>query len=135
MWNNDTTIEKADDCNWCRQITDFFQYIYSRNPGCIIISNYTIFLLQFLFCKNTANMKECLAALTLLFCYSWNGWLQLELQINSISLERGMITSACFKETHCPWKYWVTSKGSWANHVTTQSYGYKCSFEITLHLK
>ena len=28
-----------------------------------------------------------------------DGWLQLELRINSIPLKKGMTTSACFKET------------------------------------
>ena len=60
------------------------QYIYT-NQGGIIISNYDIFLLQFLFCKNTVNLKECLAAFALLFCYSSNGWLQLEL-LNTLIL-------------------------------------------------
>ena len=31
--------------------------------------------------------------------HSSNGWLQLELRINSIPLKKGMTTSACFKET------------------------------------
>ena len=32
-WNNDTTIEKKDSCNRCRQITDLIQYIHSWNQG------------------------------------------------------------------------------------------------------
>ena len=34
--------------------------------GVFIISNYDIFLLQLLFCKNKANLKECVAAIALL---------------------------------------------------------------------
>ena len=37
--NNDTNIEKMDDCNLRRQITDFFQNIHSSNQGGIKISN------------------------------------------------------------------------------------------------
>ena len=84
QWNKNTTTEKMDGSNCCRQITDFFQYINAWNKGGILINNYDISLLQFLFCKNTVNLKECLAAFALLFCFSSNGWLQLELRINSI---------------------------------------------------
>ena len=79
LWNHkgyvnwvhkDTTIEKMDGCNWCRQITDLFQFIHARNQGGFIINNYDISLLQFLFCKNTVNLKEWVAPLALLFCYS-----------------------------------------------------------------
>ena len=55
LWNSDTSIEKMDRYDWCRQITDFFQYIHSSNEGSIIISNYDISLLQLLFYKNTVN--------------------------------------------------------------------------------
>ena len=104
-WNNDTTIEKMDSCNRCRQITDFIQHIHSWNQGGIIISNYDISLLQLLFCKNTVNLKECLAVIALLFFHSSNGWLQLELQINLIPLKNWMTASDCFKEIQYPWKY------------------------------
>ena len=57
-WNNDTTVEKMDDCNWSCQKTDFFQCIHGLNQGDIIISNYDISLLQFLLCKNTVNLKK-----------------------------------------------------------------------------
>ena len=67
-----------------------------------VSSNYDISLLQFLFCKTTVNLKECLAAFALLFCYSSKGRLQLELGINSIPLKKGMTASACFKETQHP---------------------------------
>ena len=30
---SNATTEKMDSCDWCRQITDFFQYIYSWNQG------------------------------------------------------------------------------------------------------
>ena len=32
-WSNDTTIEKKDSCNRCRQTTDLIQYIHSWNQG------------------------------------------------------------------------------------------------------
>ena len=54
-WNSDTSIEKMDRCDWCRQITDFFQYRHDWNEGSIIISNYYTSLLQLLFYKNTVN--------------------------------------------------------------------------------
>ena len=47
-------------------------------------------VLQFLFCKNTINLEECVAAITLLFCHSLNGWMQLELRVNSIPLKKGI---------------------------------------------
>ena len=28
-WNNTTTIEKIDSCDWRRKLTDFFQYMHS----------------------------------------------------------------------------------------------------------
>ena len=65
-------------------------------------SNYDISLLKFLLCKNTVNLKECVVPFSLLFCYSSNGWLQLELRINSIPLEKGMTASASFRETQYP---------------------------------
>ena len=68
----------------------------------IIISDFDISLLQLLFYKNTVNLKECLAASALLFCYSPNGWLKLELKINLMTLKKEMTASACFKETQYP---------------------------------
>ena len=53
--------KKIDGWNWCRHATDFFQYIHAWNQGGIIISIYDISLLQFLTCKNTINLKECVA--------------------------------------------------------------------------
>ena len=96
-WNNDTAIEKMDGCNWCCQITSFFQYIYALNQGGTIISNYDTSLLQFLFCKNTIKLREFLAAFALLLCYSSNGWLQLELRINAISLKKWMTAKCLFQ--------------------------------------
>ena len=54
-------------------------------------------------CKSTVNLKECVAAIALLQLkngHSSNGWLQLRLQINSISFKKGM--TACFTETQYP---------------------------------
>ena len=83
------------------------------NQGGIIISIYDISLLQFLFCKKAVNLKERVAAIALLLQKngnSLNGWLQLDLRINSIPLEIGMNARACLKETvplkileHCKW--------------------------------
>ena len=117
------------------------------NQGSIIISNYDITLLQFLFCKNTVNLKKCLAAFPLLFCCSSNGWLQLELRINSIPLEKGMTISVCFKENNTleNTKLIIAKvtantqsslqKDPWNNDGTTQIYGCKCSFEIKIRFK
>ena len=57
---------------------NFFQYMRAWNQGGIIIIA-SISLLQFLFWKNTVNLKEW--AVQLLFCNgnSSNGWLQLDL--------------------------------------------------------
>ena len=60
-WNNDTTIEKIDACSQCCQLTDPFQYIHPWIQRGIIIDNYDISLLQFVFCKNTLNLKECVS--------------------------------------------------------------------------
>ena len=35
-WNNDSTIEQMDDCNWCCQITNIVQYIHAWNQRYII---------------------------------------------------------------------------------------------------
>ena len=53
-----TLLEVLDCCNWCCQIIDSIQYIHAWSQGGIIISNYDISLLQFLFCKNTVNKEE-----------------------------------------------------------------------------
>ena len=58
--------KKIDGWNWCRHVTDFFQYIHAWNQGGIIISIYDISLLQFLTCKNTINLKECVAEIAFL---------------------------------------------------------------------
>ena len=63
-WNNDSIIEKMDGWKWCRHIKNFFQYMHTWNEGAIIIS-FSISILQFLFCKNTINLKEWVAAITL----------------------------------------------------------------------
>ena len=55
------TTEKNDGCNRCCEIIDFFKYRHGIYWD-IIISNYDISLLQFLFFKNTVNLKECVAA-------------------------------------------------------------------------
>ena len=65
-WNYDTAIEKMDDCNRYHPITDFIQYIHSWNQGGIIISNYDISLLQYLFFKKIMNLKERVAAIVIL---------------------------------------------------------------------
>ena len=64
-WNNDTIIEKMAGWEGCHHITDFFQYKKAWNQGGIIISISTS-MLQFLFCKNTVNLKEWVAAVALL---------------------------------------------------------------------
>ena len=107
-WNNDTTTEKTDGCNWRCQITDFFQHIHHWNQESIIVNKYNNI-------KNYnkhSKFEKCAAAFALLFCYSSNGWLQMKLKINSISLKKGMTASACFKETHLkiPWKILGHSK-------------------------
>ena len=86
----------------------------SWDQGGILISNYDISLLQFLFCKNTVHLEECLAAFAILFCYSSNGWLQLGLRINSISSKKEMTASACFRETKYPFKHSnLQGKNAW----------------------
>ena len=64
-WNNDTIMKKMDGCKWCRHITNIFQYMHAWNQGGIRII-VSIPLLKFLFCKNTVNLKEWVAAITLL---------------------------------------------------------------------
>ena len=91
-------------CNWCRQIAVLFQYIYAWNQGGFKISNWDISLLQFMFCKNTVNLKEFLTAFSLSFCYSLNGWLQLKLQINLISFEKRDDCKCLFRRNTVPLK-------------------------------
>ena len=43
-----------------------FQYMFAWNQGGIIVSIYDISLLQFLLCKSKVNLKEGVAAVTLL---------------------------------------------------------------------
>ena len=47
---------------WCCHITNFFKNMHAWNQGGIIII-VSISLLQFLFCKNTVNLKEWVAAI------------------------------------------------------------------------
>ena len=84
----------------------------------------------------TVNLKECVAAVTLIIekSNSSNGWLQLDLRINSITLKKGMTASACLKETQSLENTCLLQMTSWNNDGTTQMYGSKCSFEITIHL-
>ena len=56
--NNDSITEEMDGWKWCHHTTDSFQYMHAWNQVCIKIVIYDISLLQFLFCKNTANFKE-----------------------------------------------------------------------------
>ena len=130
-WKNDTNIEK----NGWPQVTSSNNRLLSvctyLKPGGIMISNYDISLPQFLFCKNTVNLKECVVAFALLFCYSSNGWLQLELRINSIPLQKVLFS----KKGRTRENTKSLQKASWNDDDTIQIYGCKCSFEITIHLK
>ena len=56
-WNNDTIMEKMAGWEWCCHETNFFQYMHAWNQGGIIII-FIISLLQFLFWKNTVNLKS-----------------------------------------------------------------------------
>ena len=92
-WNNDTIIEKMDEWKWCHHETNFFQYMHAWNQdGVIIIVR--ISSLQFLLSKNTVNLKEWVAAITLLLQKkgnSSNGWLQLHFWINLIPMKKGWL--------------------------------------------
>ena len=55
-WNNDSIIEKK---GWQQLI---FQYIHAWNQRRITVRNYDISLLQLMFCKNTVDLKERMAA-------------------------------------------------------------------------
>ena len=131
-WNNDSIIEKMDGWKWCHHITDFFQYMHAWNQGCIKIVIYDISLLQFLFCKNTVNFRECVDAVHF---YNKKGAYHRMDGCNwncELALKKGMTASACFKET----QYTISLQvASWNNDSTTQMYGCKCSFEIATHLK
>ena len=113
-WNNDSIIEKMDGWKWCRHITDWFEYTHTWNQEGIIISIYDIFLIHFLFCKNTVNLKELV-----------------DLPINSISLKKGMMTAGTYlKKTQYPWKYCIVASGllkKWWYHwnVRLQQYVWK----------
>ena len=101
-WNNDTTTEKTDGCNWRRQITDFFQYIHHWNQESIIVNNYNN-IKNYNKHSKFERMRGCICSFILLFIK----WMTAnELKINSISLKKRMTASACFKETHLkiPWK-------------------------------
>ena len=115
-WNNDTTIEKMDDCNhiccnWCRQITHFFQYMHAWNQGGKIISNYNVFLLLAtipILQKKIKRMRGCFCFFILLFIK----WMAATGIVNYLNtLQKGMTVSACFKETQYPWKCLVTASG------------------------
>ena len=66
LWHHDTAREKMSGWNWCRHITDFFQYIHALSQGGIIISIYDISLPHFLFWKKHCKLKECVPAIPLL---------------------------------------------------------------------
>ena len=134
-WNNDTIIKKIDGWKWCRHVTDFFQYMYGLNQGGMIISIYDISLLQFLFCKITVNLKIATVnsyrktAIHRMDGCNWNceltqclwkkGWLQVLVSKKHNTLENTRSLQAA----------------PWNNDGTTQMYGCKCSFEITIRLK
>ena len=112
---------------WYRQITDFFQYIHAWIKEGFIIINYDLSLLQFLFCKNTV--------FALLFCYISNGWLQLELELTQYLWKKGWLQVLVSKKHSKLENTRSLGKTSWNNDGTTQIYGCKCSFEITISLK
>ena len=105
-WNNDTIIEKTDGWIWCRHETAFFQYMHAWNQGGIIII-VSISLLQVLFFKNTVNLKEWVNSITLLKqrkSNSSNGWLQMDLWINSIPMKKTDDGKCLFKRNTVPLK-------------------------------
>ena len=55
LWN----IEKISGSGSCCQITDFIQYMHSRNLGGTIIIDYDISLSQLLLCKNSKFKRIC----------------------------------------------------------------------------
>ena len=100
-----------DVWNWCR---------HAWNQGGIIISIYDISLIQFLFCKNTINLKECVAAIALLLYkkhHSWKKWLHLKLWINSIPFKKRWLQVLAQRIT-VTWKLldrckWPSEIGNW----------------------
>ena len=100
-----------DVWNWCR---------HAWNQGGIIISIYDISLIQFLFCKNTINLKECVAAIALLLYkkhHSWKKWLHLKLRINSIPFKKRWLQVLAQRIT-VTWKLldrckWPSEIGNW----------------------
>ena len=144
LWNHkgyvnwvhkDTTIEKMDGCNWCRQITDLFQFIHARNQGGFIINNYDISLLQFLFCKNTVNLKEWVAPLALLFCYSSMDGCNWNCELSQYFWKKGWLQMLVSKKHSTTENNRSLQKAFWNNDGTTQMYGCKFSFEITICFK
>ena len=99
--------------------------MHAWNQGGIIISIYDISFLKFLFCKNTVSLEEWVAAKR---ASSTNGWLHLDLHINSILLKKGIMTAdVCFKKLTVPLK--ILDHCNWHHDDgTTQIYGCKCSF-------
>ena len=55
LWN----IEKISGSGSCCQITDFIQYMHSRNLGGTIIIDYDVSLSQLLLCKNSKFKRIC----------------------------------------------------------------------------
>ena len=144
LWNHkgyvnwvhkDTTIEKMDGCNWCRQITDLFQFIHARNQGGFIINNYDISLLQFLFCKNTVNLKEWVAPLALLFCYSSMDGCNWNCELSQYFWKKGWPQMLVSKKHSTTENSRSLQKAFWNKDGTTQMYGCKFSFEITICFK
>ena len=83
----------------------WLQLMPSNNRLLLIFSNYDFSLLSIPVLQKYSKFERMFGCICSLFCYSSNGWLQLELRINSIPLKKGMTPSACFKETQHPGKY------------------------------
>ena len=105
-WNNEIIMGKVDAWKWCRHKTDFFQYMHAWKQRGIIISIYDMFLIQFLFCKNTISLKEWAAAMdnTLentrsLQWTSWNN--DVTSQIYSCKCSFGNNTQQKYNQIHC----------------------------------
>ena len=102
-----------DGWKWCCHITDWFEYTHTWNQGGIIISIYDIFLIHFLFCKNTVNLNKLV-----------------DLPINSISLKKGMMTAGtCLKKHSTRENTALLQVASWKNDGTTEMYGSNNTFE------
>ena len=54
--------------------------------------------------QNNERMSGCNYSFIIEEGLSSNGWLQLELRINSLLLKKGMTTKTCLKETQYPWE-------------------------------